>query len=117
MDYLRTVELPHTANAAVSRADIERAILGSILLERDALGLVADRLSPERFLEPGHAQIYDAMRACYLRREPPDLATVASQMRRQGTLDGVGGLAYLGALAAGVPSSVYIERLVALLDA
>jgi replicative DNA helicase len=87
----------------------ERATLGSILLERDAIVIVAAWLPAEYFYLEKHALIYEAMLACYNRREPPDLATVSAELRRQERLDLVGGLALLGELAAEVPTAVHIE--------
>jgi replicative DNA helicase len=87
----------------------ERATLGSILLDRDAIVVVAAWLPAEYFYLEKHALIYEAMLACYNRREPPDLATVAAELRRQERLDLVGGLALLGELAAEVPTAVHIE--------
>lgn len=87
----------------------ERATLGSILLERDAIVAIAGWLAPESFYLEKHALIYEAMLACYNRREPPDLATVAAELRRNERLDLVGGLAMLGELAGEVPTAVHIE--------
>jgi replicative DNA helicase len=87
----------------------ERATLGSILLERDAIVAIAASLPAEFFYLEKHALIYEAMLACYNRREPPDIATVAAELRRQEQLDLVGGLALLSELAAEVPTAVHIE--------
>ncbi|NJN18414.1 MAG: replicative DNA helicase [Oscillochloris sp.] len=87
----------------------ERATLGSILLEREAIVAIAGWLPAEYFYLEKHALIYESMLACYGRREPPDLATVASELRRQERLDLVGGLPFLGELAAEVPTAVHIE--------
>jgi replicative DNA helicase len=87
----------------------ERATLGSILLEREAIVAVAGWLSPEHFYLEKHALIYEASIACYGRREPPDLTTVATELRRQERLDLVGGLSFLGELLGEVPTAVHIE--------
>ncbi|PDW02339.1 replicative DNA helicase [Candidatus Viridilinea mediisalina] len=87
----------------------ERATLGSILLEREAIIAIAAWLLPEFFYLEKHALIYEAMLACYNRREPPDLATVAAELRRQERLDLVGGIAFLGELVTEVPTAVHIE--------
>jgi replicative DNA helicase len=87
----------------------ERAVLGAILLDRDAIVAVAAWLPPDYFYLEKHALIYEAMLACYNRREPPDLATVAAELRRQERLDLVGGLAFLGELVSEVPTAVHIE--------
>lgn len=87
----------------------ERAALGAVLLERDAIVAVAAWLTPDQFYLEKHALIYEAMLACYNRREPPDLATVAAELRRQERLDLVGGIGFLGELAAEVPTAVHVE--------
>lgn len=87
----------------------ERATLGSILLDREAIIAVAPWLTSAYFYLEKHASIYEGMLACYNRREPPDLATVAAELRRREKLDLIGGLAYLGELSAEVPTAVHIE--------
>jgi replicative DNA helicase len=92
-------------------ADInaERTTLGSILLERDAIIVVAPWLPAEYFYLEKHAWIYEAMLACYNRRVPPDLSTVADELRRQERLELVGGIAYLAELSAEAPTAVHVE--------
>lgn len=87
----------------------ERATLGSILIEREAIVAVAGWLPTEHFYLEKHALVYDAMLACYNRREPPDIATVAAELRRNERLDLVGGLAFLSELAGEVPTAVHVE--------
>ncbi|EFO79028.1 replicative DNA helicase [Oscillochloris trichoides DG-6] len=87
----------------------ERATLGSILLDREAIVAVAGWLPSEYFYLEKHALIYEAMLACYGRREPPDLTTVATELRRQERLDLVGGMAFLGELLSEVPTAVHVE--------
>ncbi len=87
----------------------ERAVLGSLLLERDAIVAIADYLHPDAFSLEKHAWIYQAALACYDRRVPPDPATLADELRRHDRLDAVGGLAFLGELAAEVPTAVHVE--------
>jgi replicative DNA helicase len=87
----------------------ERAALGAVLLERDAIIAIAPLLTPDHFYLERHALIYAAMLACYQRREPPDLATVAAQLRGQNQLDLVGGITYLGEVATEVPTAVHVE--------
>jgi replicative DNA helicase len=87
----------------------EQATLGSILIERTAIIPVAAWLLPDAFYLEKHALIYTAMLACYVRREPPDLATVAAELRRQEQLELVGGLAFLSDLAGAVPTAVHVE--------
>lgn len=89
--------------------DAERGVLGSLLLEREAIIVVAPFLKPDHFYLEKHALIYAAVLECYRRRVPPDLVTVASELRREGQLEIVGGLTYLSDLSAQVPTAVHVE--------
>ncbi len=95
-------ELPQNIEA-------ERATLGSILLNRDAIVAVAAWLRPEYFYLQRHGQIFEAMLACYNNRIPPDTRTVAEELRRRDRLDGGGGILYLTELVDGVPTTYHIE--------
>lgn len=86
----------------------ERATLGSVLLDREAI-IAVSWLQPDWFYLEKHALVFEAMQAISSRRVPPDLATVAAEMRARQTLDLVGGISYLGELAAEVPTAVHVE--------
>jgi replicative DNA helicase len=88
--------------------EAERATLGSLLMERDAVVVVAPWLKPASFYLEKHGMIYAAVLACYQRREPPDLTTVSSELRRRGELDMIGGVTFLGELFAEVPTAIHI---------
>jgi len=87
----------------------ERSVLGAVLMERDAILVISDALHPEDFYLEKHAWVYEAMLACLAKRTPPDLTTIASELRRQERLDMVGGLAFLGDLLSEVPTAVHVE--------
>ena len=87
----------------------EQAVLGSILLNRDAIVQVAPWLTPEHFYLEKHAQIYHAMLGLYTRRTPPDSRTISAELKQAGQLETVGGIAYLSDLADAVPTSYHIE--------
>ena len=97
--------MPHTVPYDLPA---ERAVLGALLLERDAILVVSDQLRPEDFYLEKHALVYQAQLACLGRRIPPDLATVASELRRQEQLDLVGGLTFLSEIVAEVPTAVHV---------
>ena len=86
----------------------ERAVLGSILLDRESILGASDLLRPDDFYLEKHAQIYAAMLACLARREPPDLLTVSSELRRQGHLELIGGMTFLGDILGELPTAVYV---------
>ncbi len=87
----------------------ERATLGACLLDREAIIAIAAWLTADDFYLEQHALVYEAVLACYHRREPPDLTTVAAELRRQERLDLIGGMPFLGELALDVPTAVHIE--------
>ncbi len=89
----------------------ERALLGALLLDRDAIIAVAGRLQPAWFYLEKHSWIYEAMLALHQATPPvpPDIATVSDELRRREQLNAVGGIAYLGELSADVPSAVHVE--------
>jgi replicative DNA helicase len=89
--------------------EAERSVLGAIFIHRDAIISVAAWLHPEDFYREAHAWIYEAQLACYARREPPDLITVAAALEQRGRLEDVGGNAYLTALVQSVPTAMHVE--------
>jgi DNA-binding Lrp family transcriptional regulator len=91
-------------------ADInaERAVLGSCLLEPDAI-LAIGWLKPGAFYLQKHEHIFKSVLACVDQGIPPDMTTVYARLRQSGQLEQVGGIGYLGELAAGVPTAVYVE--------
>lgn len=86
----------------------ERHMLGACLIERDAI-TVLGWFRAEMFYLQKHELIYKAMMACYMAGIPPDISTVAEELRRIGKLDEVGGIMYLGELSAEVPTAVHVE--------
>jgi replicative DNA helicase len=89
--------------------DAERATLGSILLNREAIIPIAPWLRPGAFYLEKHAWIYQAMLDCYDRGEPPDLRLVAAELARRDRLEAIGGVPYLADLIDAVPTSYHVE--------
>ncbi|MDQ3929156.1 MAG: intein-containing replicative DNA helicase, partial [Chloroflexota bacterium] len=87
----------------------EEAVLGSLLLDRDAIIKIAPFLRPEDFYREAHGWIYAAVLDLYARREPPDPVTLSSELERTGRLQNIGGSSYLISLVNRTPTSVHIE--------
>ena len=104
-----TTTQPMTLRAQPHDEDAERAVLGSCLLDRDAIIPVAAWLRPEHFYWPSHGDVYRAILACFQRRVPPDMRTVSDALRRDGALERVGGLLYLSALLDAAPTAAHVE--------
>lgn len=87
----------------------ERGVLGACLIEREAILAVSAFLSADDFSLEKHAQVYAAIQSLADKRIPPDMATVADELRRQNRLDGVGGMMFLGELAAECITPIHAE--------
>jgi replicative DNA helicase len=87
--------------------EAEQSVLGSILIERDAVVEVAEFLRPDDFYRDANARIYGAMLELFERREPVDIVTVAEVLERNGDLDAVGGRTYLSSLSNQTPTAVH----------
>lgn len=89
--------------------DAERAVLGSVFLNRDAMTPIAPWLRADDFYLARHQQIFAAMLACYANRTPPDVRLVADTLKAAAQLEGIGGVTYLTELIHSVPSSYHVE--------
>lgn len=89
--------------------DLEEAVLGAILIDKDALSEVIEILKPETFYDPNHGLIYKAICRLFERPEPVDLLTVAEELRKSNELEQVGGPFYLAELTNKVASSANVE--------
>ncbi len=89
--------------------DIEEAVLGALMLERDALSTVIDILKAESFYRDAHRYIYEAIVQLFNNSEPVDIKTVVHQLRKNGKLEGVGGAYYIAELTTKVNSAANIE--------
>jgi replicative DNA helicase len=95
---------------APQAVEAEQSVLGSILIDADAILKVGDFLRPVDFYRAQHADIYEAMLALHGQREPIDLVTLGDELRRRDKLDPVGGPGYLSSLMNTVPTAVHAEH-------
>ena len=89
--------------------ELEEAVLGALMLEKDAFYIVNEILKPECFYEKVHQLIYSAIVGLALRQEPIDMLTVTEQLRRTGDLEAVGGGFFIAQLTSKVASAAHIE--------
>jgi len=91
-----------------SSIDAEKSLLGSFLIDKEAINKVADQLRPEDFYNRSHQIVYEAIFSLFERREPIDLLNLSNRLSEMGCLDQIGGRAYLTSLASSVPTSAHI---------
>ena len=89
--------------------EAEQSVLGSLLIDRDAIIKVAAFLRPENFYSLANETVYRAILDLYNRREPTDFVTLSDELQRRGQYDQAGGLSYLSSLLNAVPTAVHVE--------
>lgn len=89
--------------------ELEEAVLGALMLDREAIMVVMDILQPESFYSEAHQNIYRAIIGLFNSNEPVDLLTVTEAMNKAGTIAACGGAYYLVELSNRVASAANIE--------
>ena len=89
--------------------DSEKAVLGSVLVNPDSIVKIIDRLREEDFYAPKHKRIFKAMIDISDKGDPIDIITLSEQLRKNKSLDTIGGGGYLTELFNFVPSAANIE--------
>src|SRR3989442_77428 len=90
--------------------EAEQGVLGSMLLDRDAIARVVELVRPEDFYRDAHRRIYETVVELFERGEPVDLITATDRLRDKGQLDDVGGAAYVTGLLNSVPTAANVEH-------
>lgn len=109
---MNTLKLAHVVPAA---PDVERAVIGALLLNPDAWPPIADRLHGELFRDDSLRTVYTAMWSLYVKGDPVDLLTVANCLRADGVLEGIGGAVYLADLQNAVSGTRHLQAHVQIL--
>lgn len=89
--------------------EMEKAVLGSVLIDSDSFAQIHDLLDEKSFYSPQHATIFSAMVKLNNEQQPIDLLTMTSALRQTGKLEEIGSEVYLAQLTEGIPSSASIE--------
>jgi replicative DNA helicase len=90
--------------------EAEKSLLGSILLDREALVKISDIVTPDDFYKESHGMIYDAMLRLFERRSPVDLITLTEELEKSKELNNAGGASYLATLANSVPTAAHVTE-------
>lgn len=88
----------------------EQSVIGSMLIDKNAIGKVVELLGSDSFYREAHRYIFEIIIDLYDKGEPVDLITVTDALRKGGKLDGAGGSVYIADLLNAVPTSANVEH-------
>lgn len=89
--------------------EAEQSVLGSLLIDKDAIIRVADALDSSDFYKEAHQMIYESMIELFERHEPIDILSLANRLAEKDQLEKVGGRTYVSSLANVVPTAAHVE--------
>ena len=85
--------------------EAEQSVIGAMLIDKNAVSLVTEKLMPEDFYRQAHQVIYSAMLTLHSKNEPIDMITLIDELKKMNRLDDVGGVSYITLLANVVPTA------------
>ncbi|HBG61418.1 MAG: replicative DNA helicase [Omnitrophica WOR_2 bacterium GWF2_38_59] len=88
----------------------EKSVLGSMLIDEDAIGIAVEILNETLFYDDAHRKIYKAIIDLYNSRKNVDLITLSDNLKSDGFLEDIGGVAYLSTIVDFVPTSANVEH-------
>ena len=94
----------------------EQAVIGSMLVSKDAVQTAVEVLKPEDFYREDNKIIYSAILNLYNRAEPIDIITLKSELQAMGDFEKVGGLEYLAELPEKVPTTANVEKYINIVE-
>lgn len=96
--------------------DAEQSVLGSMLLDKEAVAAASEILQGEDFYSDAHKEIYEAILDIYDHGTPVDLVTLAEALRQRGSLEAVGGGTYISGLSMSVPSTANVRYYIRIVE-
>lgn len=90
--------------------ELEEAVLGAMLLDKDSVTIVIEILKPDSFYVDAHRHIYQAITRLFDKSKPIDLLTVTEELKTMGELEAAGGAFYITELTNRVASSAHVEH-------
>ena len=88
--------------------DAEQAVLGAMLIKKEAIAEVSQILRPEDFYRDAHKIVYEAMLTLFNKNEPADIVTVSEYLNNENLMEKVGGVTFITALANTVPTAANV---------
>lgn len=90
--------------------EAEQSVLGSMLLDKNAISTASEILRGDDFYKEAHKLIYDSIIELFDKDEPADIVTIVEALRTKGILDTVGGITYITNLVSAVPTTANIKH-------
>ncbi|MFK5855027.1 MAG: replicative DNA helicase [Bacteroidota bacterium] len=106
---ISTQQLAEHGKVQPQAIDLEEAVLGAMMLEKDAVSAVIDILSPAVFYKDSHQKIMGAIASLFGKSEPVDILTVTNELKSLGELEMVGGPYYITMLTSRIASTANVE--------
>ncbi|MCL1933192.1 MAG: replicative DNA helicase [Candidatus Azobacteroides sp.] len=103
------VNTEETGRLQPQARELEEAVLSALMLEKDAYSMINEILTPECFYDKSHELIFTAIQDLAFHQSPIDMLTVVEQLRKNKTLEAVGGKSYIAQLSQKVVSSAHID--------
>lgn len=99
-----------SAKVPPQNLDAESSLIGSVLIDSDAIVRIADLVSVNDFYDGKHKRIFEAVMRLYNKHSPIDILTLSNQLKDDGYLEEVGGSSYLTELTNYVPTAAHVEH-------
>lgn len=91
-------------------SEAEKAVLSSMFMDKDAVGIAIENLTPDDFYNPDNKMVFEAAVELYHSGKPIDIITVKSKLEEKNIFDQIGGISFLASIATAVGSSVNIKH-------
>ncbi len=105
-----TASAKSTLKLPPQNQEAEQSVLGSILIDKNAITKVADILAPSDFYNPIHEKIFEAILELYEKHQPIDIMTLTNRLKEKELLKDIGGSAYLAELTNQVTTSSHVDH-------
>ena len=106
---IETIVIPEPGKIQPQALEVEKAVLGALMLERDAFSTISELLRQECFYDKKHEMIFEAIVDLALSGRPVDMLTVTEQLRKNGNLKAAGDISYISELTKDVAGAAHIE--------
>ena len=106
---VETIVIPDTGKIQPQAIELEKIVLGAIMLERDAYSTIGELLRQECFYDKKHELIYEAIVDLAVSGRPVDMLTVTEQLKKNGNLKAAGNMAYISELTMNVAGTAHLE--------